>query len=109
MKAEDFAKLYEAYRPKALNVIYRTGFKSASLAEDAVQNAALYFLKRLHSYERITEALFCHMAVKRMKDLLDGERGARRGNAPNREVGVGTPIDLADLEDPHRWTAPGEE
>ncbi len=44
-----------------------------------------------------------------MRNLIERERGARTNNMANREIGVGTSIDLADLEDPYRFAAPEEE
>jgi len=85
---EDFEKLYEKVYAKAVAVA----------GEDAVQEAALYFLERLDTNATITPSLFIQRAVQRQRNAL-APRGVRHGgDEPAREVSVGSSFDLEQIE-----------
>ncbi len=61
--------------------------------EDAIQEAALYFLDRLETYSHVTPSLFVQVAAMRAKNLV-------RDNHGDLIVSMGSLNDLAGLESP---------
>jgi hypothetical protein len=93
MTNAEVASVYETSRPLALSVLRARGIP-AETAEDAIQEAAAYFLVRAASYARVTPSLFVQVCVQRG---LNGVRPeGQRGSRP-REVSVGSSLDLAAL------------
>lgn len=99
MKAEDFEQMYETVRPKAIKVAAAI---CGGAAEDAVQEAVLYFLPRLNSNRTITPALFLYRVSQRAKDAARA-RGVDRNRKRNpfpvaAEIALGLQDELAALE-----------
>jgi hypothetical protein len=93
--SSEFEKVYEQSYQKALDAVYASGIKSKTVAEDAVQNAAVYFLERLDSYTQITPSLFIQMVVGRAKNTLRDHNN----RVEKFEVAVGTIFDLSEIVD----------
>jgi hypothetical protein len=104
MTADEVAEVYAASRQKALDVIRANGIMDSAVAEDAVQEAALYFLERLEKdklplrqeakLDRVTPSLFCQVAWRFAQHSVDPKRFAKVGH----EFAVGDSCDLAELE-----------
>lgn len=68
MTRDEFAKVYQQCRPKALEIARKeTG--SLDRAEDAVQNAAVYCLENLARFSQIKATYFYQLARNRARDL----------------------------------------
>jgi DNA-directed RNA polymerase specialized sigma24 family protein len=90
-----FEQMYEATRRSAVKNA-KTVCGSRAVAEDAVQEAAIYFLDRLDRYEYITPGLFINIACRRAKNSVDVRPG--RGNAVRlHELPTGSSSDLDDF------------
>lgn len=62
MTQDEFIKIFEQCKRSAMNVvIWRFG--NRSLAEDALQAAAVYILTRLERFKQITESYFIQLVV----------------------------------------------
>ena len=92
MTREAFELVYQQSHRKAVEVA-RKVCGARDVAEDAVQEAAVYFLERLEQTPRITSALFIHRACQRAKDRV--RRDPRHASATRlHELPVGHAGDL---------------
>jgi DNA-directed RNA polymerase specialized sigma24 family protein len=94
MTREEFEQLYIRTRDKAVAVAARA-VGNTEIAEDAVQEAAIYCLQRLDKQPAgiITEAFFIRATVDRAKNVVDAR--PERGNSIKRfEVPRGTVLEL---------------
>lgn len=93
MTRDQFSKLFEEYQEDAVNVVAGR-FKSRDIAEEAVQNAALYVMENLERFERMTKSYFIQLAISRAKN-------EKRGNARREErlMSAGGVNELAVIEE----------
>jgi hypothetical protein len=89
MKPSEVAAVYASTRDSAVRVLRSRGI-GEDAAEDAVQDAAKYFIERAKTYKRLTPSLFIQKSILL---ALDGVvRPVHR-----YEVPVGTQTDLEEL------------
>jgi len=93
MTRDQFAKLFEAYRENARRVVLAKFSGDAALADDAIQDAAVYVLEHLARFKKLTPSYFRQLVVSRALNHL---RGDRRRQA--RTVSVGDAVDLVRIE-----------
>jgi DNA-directed RNA polymerase specialized sigma24 family protein len=96
MTREEFEQLYEKARSRAVAAAARVS-GDQEVAEDAVQEAAVYCLQRIDAQPdaRVTESYFIQLATSRAKDRLK-PRGRRHGTGtgPGAELALGSALDL---------------
>ena len=92
---EEFARIYDQCREGAIKRAMAACRVAREVAEDAVQNAAIYCLENLGRFQELTPSYFYQLAINnaRMISRSEGARGA------NREHGVGDWLDLANVEE----------
>jgi DNA-directed RNA polymerase specialized sigma24 family protein len=93
MNAEQFGKLMDEFHADAVNVVAER-FHSRDIAEDAVQNAALYCLENLERFQKITRSYFIQLAMNNGKMVKRGD--SRR---EQRLMGAGGTPELAVIEE----------
>jgi len=103
MNREEFEQLYEKARSRAVAAAARVS-GDQEVAEDAVQEAAVYCLQRIEAQPgaAFTESYFIQLATSRAKDAVRPQgvdrnkqrREARGRDDRPREVPMGTALDL---------------
>lgn len=93
MTRSQFAKLFEEYQEEARRVLLDKFQSNAALADDAVQDAAVYVLENVGRFKTLTKSYFIQLAVSRAMNGLRGE-----GRRQKRTVSVGHAEDLVNLE-----------
>jgi RNA polymerase sigma factor (sigma-70 family) len=94
MDQHAFEKVFEQYSEDARRVLLDKFNGNAALADDAVQDAAVYCLENLGRFEKITKSYFIQLAVSRAKNGLRREKRQH-----NRVTPVGSSQDLAQVEE----------
>lgn len=93
MNRATFGKLFEQYQQDARAVLLKR-FGDPALADDAVQNAAVYVLENIGRFKKLTKSYFIQLAVSRAKN---GKRSEARQQS--RVASSGGPSDLMVIED----------
>jgi DNA-directed RNA polymerase specialized sigma24 family protein len=93
MNAEQFGKLMDEFHADAVNVV-ADRFHSRDIAEEAVQNAAVYVLENIGRFKRLTKSYFIQLAMSRAKNE---KRGA--GRREQRLMSAGGAPELAVIEE----------
>lgn len=96
MTQEEFAELYEQYQKPALNIMLSKFQGNRDLADDALQDAAEYFLGRLDTLNRITEAYFVRCCVDRAKNI---QRGRTRQYMRALPEGIGNDLEIVEEQE----------
>lgn len=99
MTSEEFGTFYEKHVGR-ITTFLAVRFRDEELAQDAVQQAALYVMERLAKYQVLTPSYFRQLAYNRAINMKELGRGHRPERGPKPEVSVGTWFDLARIEDP---------
>lgn len=94
MIRDQFAKLFETYQEDARRVLLDKFQGNAALADDAVQNAAVYVLENIGRFKTLTKSYFIQLAVSRAKNGLRSEKRQH-----NRVTPVGDSQTLAQVEE----------
>lgn len=109
MDAGQFKKVMEKHYDDAVNVVTErfspprgdrspeaqaARERARSIAEEAVQNAAVYLLENLERFDRLTKSYFIQLAVSRAKNEKRG--GSRR---EQRLMSAGLTPELAVIEE----------
>lgn len=93
MKRDQFAKLFEEYQGDAKRVLLAKFQGNAALADDAVQNAAVYVLENLGRFKTLTKSYFLQLAVNRARNVRRGETRQQM-----RVTSVGGSQELLEVE-----------
>jgi len=94
MTRDQFSKLLEEYQGDARRVLLDKFQGNAALADDAIQNAAVYVLENIGRFKTLTKSYFIQLSVSRAKNGLRGEKRQH-----NRVTPVGGSQDLAQVEE----------
>jgi len=97
--ADEFGSIYEQLAPPTITFL-AVRFQDEDVAQDAVQQAALYLMERLDRYDTITPSYFKQLSTNRALDILSRGQGHRVTHGLKPCIAMGNWFDVARVEDP---------